>query len=57
MKPTEEQTCLEVDLCFQYYIFSSPIFGWKPRIKSFSSSWVSKESGSDELPLSMLFEG
>lgn len=57
MRYTEEQTCLEVDLYFQHYIFSSAIFGWKPKIKSFSSSRVSKESGSDELPLSVLFEG
>lgn len=32
MKYTEEQTCLEVDLYFQHYIFSSAIFGWKPKI-------------------------
>lgn len=57
MKYTEEHTCLEVNLCFPYCVFSHAVLGWKPRIKSFSSSQVSKESGSDDLPLSTLFEG
>lgn len=55
-KYREEKTSLAVDLCFQHYISSSAFFVWKIRMKSFSSSKVSKESVSDELTLAMLFE-
>lgn len=56
-KYREEQASLAMDLCFQHYISSSTFLVWKIRKKSVSSSKVSKERVSDELPLTVLFEG